>query len=131
MYYRTGDLVRRNAEGELMFLGREDRQIKTRGYRVELDEIEAVILGHEAVMEAAAFGVSNASEGLLIEATVILKEGETLEEADLFNYLGLYLPLYALPRKINFVLSLPYTTTGKIDRTKLRETAENFKEKEF
>ena len=131
VYYKTGDLVRRNAEGELMFLGREDRQIKTRGYRVELDEIEAVILGHEAVMEAAAFGVSNASEGLLIEATVILKEGETLEEADLFNYLGLYLPLYAMPRKINFVLSLPYTTTGKIDRTKLRETAENFKEKEF
>ena len=114
-----------------MFLGRKDRQIKTRGYRVELDEVEAAILAHEAVMEAAAFGVSNESEGLLIEATVILKEGISLEERELLNYISLNLPPYALPHKISFVLSLPYTTTGKIDRTKLRETAENFKEKDY
>ena len=131
VFYKTGDLVRLNAKGELMFLGREDRQIKTRGYRVELDEIEAALLGHDAVMEAAAFGVSNESEGLLIEATVILKDGVILQETELLNYISLYLPPYAIPQKINFVLSLPYTSTGKIDRTKLRQTAENFKEKEF
>ena len=89
------------------------------------------MLGHGAVMEAAAFGVSQESEGLLIEATVTLKDGMSLDETALLNYIGLYLPSYAIPKKINFVPSLPYTSTGKIDRNKLRKTAEKLKENEY
>lgn len=131
VFYKTGDLVRLNAGGELMFLGREDRQIKTRGFRVELDEIEAVLLRHDAVIEAAAFSISNKSEGLLIEATVILGDGMDLSEKELSNYIGLHLPFYAMPRKINFVHSLPYTSSGKIDRVKLKKSAEKLNENEF
>lgn len=121
VFYKTGDLVRLNSAGELMFLGRKDRQIKTRGYRVELDEIEAVLLRHKSVTEAAVFCVSDDVNGLLIEATVILKVGIAVQESELQNYARLYLPDYATPRKINFTLSLPRTSTGKIDRVKLKE----------
>ncbi len=128
IFYRTGDLVQLNPEGELMFLGRKDRQIKTRGYRVELDEVEAALLRHEGVTEAAAFSVSNDVEGLLIEATVILKDQYTLSEKALQGFIGLHLPLYALPHKINFVSSIPHTSTGKIDRVKLQEAGAKIKE---
>ena len=54
MFYRTGDLVRERDDGNLLFLGRKDRQIKIRGYRVELDEVESVLGAFEEVSEAAA-----------------------------------------------------------------------------
>ena len=130
VYYKTGDLVRIDAVGALMFLGRKDRQIKIRGYRVELDEIETILSGHKAVKQAAAFGIAHEPEGLLIEAAVTLKKGMALTEKALLSYIGHYLPVYAMPHKISFVHSLPYTSTGKIDRTKLRETAESFKANE-
>ena len=62
-YYRTGDLVRERPDGDLEFLGRRDRQIKVRGYRVELEEIESVLVGLDGVAEAAAVDVRDAEGG--------------------------------------------------------------------
>ena len=57
VFYRTGDLVQLQPDGNHSFLGRKDRQVKSRGYRIELDEVEAALMSHEKVQEAAVFPV--------------------------------------------------------------------------
>ncbi len=112
IFYRTGDLVRIREDGNLMFLGRKDRQIKTRGYRVELDEVEAHLTAHESVEEAAVFAVRHEDE-LHIQAAAILKK-ET-NETTLQQYLATLLPHYAIPQKIIFTHEIPRTAAGKIN----------------
>ncbi len=124
-YYRTGDMVQYNEHQELMFLGRKDRQVKVRGYRVELDEIEAAVLKHEDIVEAGVFTVANQQEGLLIEAAVIVKKGVELSETDIMSFVQNSLPHYAIPHKITIAATLPHTSTGKVDRKRLKEMAEN------
>lgn len=119
IFYRTGDLVEEKDDGVLMFLGRKDRQIKTRGYRVELDEVESVLSAHEQVEEAAAYTLDG-SEGIeMIQAAVILKpqQGDIADE--LRNHCARLLPWYAVPESIRAIESFPRTTSGKIDRKAL------------
>lgn len=122
-FYRTGDLVRAGSDGNLEFLGRKDRQIKTRGYRVELDEIEHLLNLHESVEEAATYTVEALREGLLIEAAVIASEGARLSQKDLaknlIRHLARHLPPYARPRRVIVLDEFPRTRTGKIDRNAL------------
>jgi amino acid adenylation domain-containing protein len=73
-YYRTGDLVYRNEQNQLVFVGRKDHQIKTRGYRVELTEIEAALLQYEGVAEAAAFPIEHEPGTTLVAAAVIASD---------------------------------------------------------
>ncbi len=121
VFYRTGDLVRLDEDGLLHFLGRKDRQIKTRGYRVELDEVEAILITHEAVEEAAVFSFKNEEYGLLVGAAVTLKEGQNSDEQSLRNYIGQSLPQYAVPQHINITQALPRTAAGKINRKALKQ----------
>lgn len=114
-FYRTGDLVKEESDGNLTFLGRKDRQIKTRGFRVELDEITTFLLQHPNVEEAAVYPVLNEEEQTLIEAAVILHSHEDIKEQDLIQHLKNQLPSYALPHKINIKQQFPRTATGKID----------------
>jgi amino acid adenylation domain-containing protein len=123
VYYRTGDLVRRQADGDYKFLGRKDRQIKTRGYRVELDEVEAKFLSHAQVEEAAVYPVPDADGMQRVEAAVILKAGADALASDLSQHVARLLPWYAVPGKIALVSSFPRTTSGKIDRQQLRKRA--------
>ena len=123
-YYRTGDLVRLRADGNLVFMGRKDRQIKTRGYRVELEEVENILVAHEAIMEGAVFPVKNGEEGLLIEALVVLQKQQEISEAELQKYIKQHLPDYAVPHRIRFTQSIPYSSAGKIDRSKLQDVVE-------
>ncbi len=117
IYYRTGDLVYIREDDKLMFLGRKDRQIKTRGYRVELDEVEAHLTAHNAIQEAAVYPIRD-EDSLYIEAVVIAKS-ETDEEA-LKQHLNSLLPYYAIPRKISFKNEIPRTAAGKIDHKLLQ-----------
>ena len=121
IFYRTGDLVILDEDNNLQFLGRKDRQVKTRGYRVELDEVEDRLLKIEAIMEAAVFSTSHESEGLLIEAAVILNKNARATEEDLRKCLIEQLPMYAVPRAIHVLESLPRTSTGKINRLQLQQ----------
>ena len=121
MYFRTGDRVRRNEQGLLEFLGRVDRMIKTRGHRVELDELEAVLTHHEAILEAAAFTVDDNNSSKEIRAAVLLVKGATVEESELIRFAKTKLPLYAIPTSIVISDSLPRTSTGKIDRNNLSD----------
>ena len=119
-FYRCGDLVRRRADGELEFLGRKDRQIKTRGHRVELDEVEAALTSHPLVLEAAAFALPDPEIGNKIAVAVIIEADSTLPRSTLQAYLRERLPSYAVPQTIEVLASLPYTPTGKIDRRALQ-----------
>jgi amino acid adenylation domain-containing protein len=119
IYYRTGDLVQRMSTGDMKFLGRKDRQVKTRGHRVELDEVENIIGGLPQVEEAAVFAVPNAEGSQEIEAAVILKSGVTLLEKDLKKQLSNLLSWYAFPQRIFILEEFPRTGSGKIDRRRL------------
>jgi acyl-coenzyme A synthetase/AMP-(fatty) acid ligase len=123
LFHRTGDLVELRSDGMFKFLGRKDRQIKTRGHRVELDEVEAALLTHSAVEEAAAFGVPDGHGSQRIEAAVILADRSSERPQDLEKHLRSQLPPYAIPTRVEVLSTFPRTTTGKIDRRMLREQA--------
>lgn len=123
IFYRTGDLVQKLPDGNYKFLGRKDRQIKTRGYRVELDEVEAALLSHSVIHEAAAYPIPDVEGSNLIEAAVILIEGESIGEDDIIKHLSGRLPSYAIPSKIIISDDFPRTSTGKINRRELQERA--------
>lgn len=123
VFYRTGDLVHLDAEGNYRYLGRKDRQIKTRGYRVELDEIEVALLAHEAVEEAAVYPIPDGQGSNLIAASVIPAAGSELSESVLVEHLGKRLPPYAIPVQIELAADFPRTSTGKINRRELQAAA--------
>ena len=120
VFHRTGDLVQEREDGALMFLGRKDRQIKTRGYRVELDEVEAALASHEDVETAAVFSVPDAEGSQRILAAVKLHAARTSGSAELLEHAATILPRYSLPDRIDVRSELPHTSTGKIDRLALR-----------
>ena len=126
LFHRTGDLVHRRPDGSFAFLGRKDRQIKTRGHRVELDEIEVALLGHPRVEEAAAYAIPDDEGSQRILACVQLAAPATAPadvEAELEAHLRGELPPYAIPGEIKVLESLPRTPNGKIDRRQLQERA--------
>ncbi|MEM6699832.1 MAG: hypothetical protein AAF599_15625, partial [Bacteroidota bacterium] len=120
VFYRTGDLVRAAEDGNLMLVGRKDRQVKTRGFRVELDEIETTLLAHEMVNEAAVFTIISQDDTLFVAAAVTLKEKHEIEEKELLDYCKNKLAWYAVPQQLSILKDLPRTPTGKIDRKQLR-----------
>jgi amino acid adenylation domain-containing protein len=120
-FYRTGDLVQEQPDGSLLFLGRKDRQIKTRGYRVEMDEVEKALASHPQVEECAVYAVPEAEGSQTIEAALIMKAGAQVGEAELRRFLAGLLPPYALPAALVFYEAFPRTGSGKIDRRALQE----------
>jgi acyl-coenzyme A synthetase/AMP-(fatty) acid ligase len=90
--YRSGDVARYRADGVIEYLGRRDDQVKVRGYRVELGEIEAVLSAHEQVSEAVVIAVEENKEKRLV--AYVVGEAET---AELKRYLQQRLPEYMIP----------------------------------
>ncbi|MEM7326287.1 MAG: amino acid adenylation domain-containing protein [Actinomycetota bacterium] len=128
-YYRTGDLARVNQAGLLEFLGRRDRQIKIRGFRVELDEVESVLLTHNDVSEVAVLATSPAGDagdddGPTITAYVATGPEVTIDPAKLQRHCATRLPRYAVPGRVRFVDDFPRTTSGKIDYLALAKQEE-------
>ena len=118
--YRTGDLVKLNSDGNYIYLGRRDNQIKSRGYRIELEEIETTIYAHPAIVEAAVIAIPDEEIGNKIKAIVATQEGNNLKKSDLEYFCAERLPKYMIPELIEFRSGLPKTATGKIDKTLLR-----------
>ena len=110
--YRTGDLACIREDGKLEFVGRLDRQIKLRGYRVELGEIEAALSDHTFVKNSAAVMQGEGSASKLV--VFVVRRGPAAA-SDLLDYLRSRLPGYMLPSAIHFLESLPLTPTGKVD----------------
>jgi amino acid adenylation domain-containing protein len=116
--YRTGDRVRLGADGVLHYLGRADFQVKVRGHRVELGEIEAALLRDPAVRAAAVVVRDGAVAGYVVPA-----EGRTVDAAALRDALMAALPEYMVPSAIVRLDEMPLTPTGKVDRRALPDPA--------
>ncbi|MDR3374540.1 MAG: amino acid adenylation domain-containing protein, partial [Ancalomicrobiaceae bacterium] len=116
--YRTGDLGRFRRDGEIEFGGRLDDQIKVRGFRVELGEIERTLGEHPGIASAAAVFIADGIGNGEIVACVKPARAP-IQSADLRNWLARRLPAHAVPRRFVMVSALPISTTGKIDRRRL------------
>ncbi|MDJ0839477.1 MAG: amino acid adenylation domain-containing protein [Acidobacteriota bacterium] len=113
--YRTGDLVKRLRDGNLVFHGRADSQVKLRGFRIEPGEIETVLNAHEDVGEALVRLHDNVNR---LAAYVVPKQDrdvDTVQAAVLLDYLGKRLPEYMIPASITVLEAFPLTPNGKID----------------
>jgi amino acid adenylation domain-containing protein len=122
VFYRTGDLVREQTDGALVFLGRKDRQIKVRGHRVELEEVEAVMCSLPGVAEAAAVDVRDDEGNVAIVAAVLPLGDATIDADEMRRAAAARLPTYAVPGRIEVNPTLPRTGSGKIDRGALRSS---------
>lgn len=118
---RSGDKYTADADGYYTYGGRTDDMLKVGGIYVSPFEVEASLMTHPAVLEAAVIGVAD-SDGLTKpKAYVVLKAGQAVDAEDLKNHVRQQLAPYKYPRWVEFVSELPKTATGKIQRFKLRE----------
>ena len=122
-YYKTGDLGKQLSDGNIQYLGRIDNQVKIRGNRVELGEIETVLVSHQTVKECAVVAVEKSGNKELC-AYVVGREEVDPGTSALREYLKTKLPDYMLPSRILPISSLPLTPSGKVDRKKLSERLE-------
>jgi len=118
-WYRTGDIVIQDPDGNFVYVGRKDRMVKRRGYRVELGEIEAMLYKHSAVVEAAVIAISDPEGGIQIKAFLQVSDPEQASVIKMKQYAAEALPTYMIPDRFIFLLALPKTTTDKIDYQKL------------
>ncbi|MGW4164693.1 class I adenylate-forming enzyme family protein [Streptomyces sp. NPDC004788] len=122
VFYRTGDIVTRDAEGTYTLEGRSDWQVKVRGVRTNLQEVESVLAQHPDVEEAAVVALPDTEAGVRLHARVTRRAGATLSSLKLRSYAGANLPRHAIPSTVRISeLPLPRTSTGKPDRNKIKE----------
>ena len=121
--YFTGDRARFLPTGELEFLGRLDHQVKVRGFRIELPEIEAALIRHPGVAQAAVIVRPDAAGRDALAAFVVPTAGQRLEVEELRSALGVELPDYMIPTSWQELEALPLLTSGKVDRLALRRKA--------
>ncbi|MEM6331233.1 MAG: phosphopantetheine-binding protein, partial [Planctomycetota bacterium] len=117
--YRTGDTARWNAHGLLEFGGRSDGQVKVRGHRVELREVELALGTHDAVGEVAVVVSNPGGADAALVAYVTPANGHACEPPQLLAHLAQRLPGYMAPSAVIQLPELPKTENGKIDRNRL------------
>ncbi len=119
-WYRSGDRVRQRADGAMEFLGRQDQQVKVRGYRIEPAAIEDALRGLAQVDDAAVTPDPEGSRlvAWCVPSDVLERDGPALREA-----LATVLPAYMIPDRFEFLAEMPRTGTGKVDRRALSEAA--------
>ncbi|HEY6333954.1 MAG TPA: non-ribosomal peptide synthetase, partial [Blastocatellia bacterium] len=127
--YRSGDLVRRRPDGQIVFVGRNDDQVKVRGFRIELREVESAIRQYPEIADCAVvpFGAGSASDGNSAEksndkhliAYVVAREGLSPKVDEVRRFLARRLPDYMIPSGMVLIDSIPLTPNGKIDRARL------------
>jgi amino acid adenylation domain-containing protein len=117
--YRTGDLARWRPDGRLDCLGRVDGQVKIRGHRIELGEVEAALSAHPGVLEAAAAARADGQGEARLVAYLVSRPGETLTAASLRAWLKARLPDALMPTSFSLLDDLPRSPNGKVDRALL------------
>jgi acyl-coenzyme A synthetase/AMP-(fatty) acid ligase len=122
-WYKTGDVVREDEFGDFTYVGRRDRMVKRRGYRVELGEIEAALHRHTAIPEAAVVSTTNSEGEVQIHAFVASSEDRPPSIIALKQFCAQNLPLYMVPDRFTVLSELPKTSTDKIDYQRLKDLA--------
>jgi acetyl-CoA synthetase len=129
---RTGDLARRDEDGDFWYQGRADDMFKSAGYRIGPSEIENCLVKHPAVANAAVVGRPDPERTNIVKAFIVLTSGYRPSaelEAELQQHVRGKLAPYEYPKEIEFIESLPMTTTGKVQRRVLRMREEERKGK--
>ena len=123
LWYHTGDLVRKDEDGEYFFVDRKADFIRYKGRNASSFEIEAVLRKHEAVAEAAVFGIPSAelASEAEIMAAIILRPGAEVCAQDIARFVNERAPYFHVPRYIEFVEAFPLTANSKVQKYKLRE----------
>ncbi len=117
--YRSGDAVRWGNEGKLEYVGRRDGQMKVRGNRVEVGEVEVVLGEHPGVRAAAVVGREETGGGVRLVGYVSVREGEVVDGRGLREWMRRRVPEYMVPTQIVVVGELPRTANGKVDKVAL------------
>jgi amino acid adenylation domain-containing protein len=117
--YKTGDLARYRSDGNIECLGRNDDQIKLRGYRIEPEEIRAALMRHPSIRDAIAVLKASATGDSRIVAYLIAQGSDPPDVTELRGFLRQRLPEYMVPASFVFLDSFPLNTNGKIDRRAL------------
>ncbi len=120
----TGDSYRVDEDGYFWYEGRTDDLIVSAGYKISPIEIETALMGHPKVAECAVIGTPSEERGEIVKAFVILKDGtlaDDLLRRELQDYVKSQIAPYKYPRAIEFVAELPHTSTGKLQRSRLRK----------
>lgn len=117
--YRTGDLVRFLPDGLVQFLGRADNQVKVRGYRIELEEIEKVLLAYQGVKDAAVIAREDTPGDVRLVAYFVASQPLDHGASELYAYLSGKLPHFMLPTAYVRMEKIPRMPHGKIDRRAL------------
>ena len=117
--YRTGDLARYLPDGRIEFLGRRDHQVKVRGFRIELEEIELALGGHAAVRQCVVLARDDGGPEKQLVAYVLLEQEQSLNSDEMRSYLRAQLPEYMVPAQVVVLDAFPLTANGKVDRQAL------------
>ena len=123
-WLRTGDLARHNAAGHVFIVDRLKELIKYKGYQVPPAELEALLLTHPAIADAAVVGVLREEDGEEIpKAFLVVQEGQTLTDQDVMDFVAEHVAPYKKVRAVEFIEAIPKSSTGKILRRELRATS--------
>jgi 2-aminobenzoate-CoA ligase len=123
----TGDTYTRDADGYYWYQARSDDLIISAGYNIAGPEVEEALLGHPDVLEVAVVGAPDADRGMIVQAYVVLREGAVAGQdkaAELQDFAKQSIAPYKYPRVVEFVAELPKTISGKTQRYRLRQLAE-------
>ena len=122
-WYKTGDIVTEAADGNYTYLGRRDRMVKRRGYRVELGEIEVALYRHPEIKEAAVVAKPDEELGVKITAFLSSRDAKRPSLIEIKRFCAEHLPLYMIPDAFSWHDALPRTSTDKTDYQRLKELA--------
>jgi 2-aminobenzoate-CoA ligase len=120
----TGDSYRVDDDGYFWYEGRTDDMIVSAGYKISAVEVEAALMGHPKVAECAVIGAPNPERGEIVKAFVVLNGGTPADDRlrrELQDHVKSQIAPYKYPRAIEFVPALPHSSTGKLQRARLRE----------
>ena len=119
-WYKTGDIVVEDPPTIYRYVGRRDRMVKKRGYRVELGEIESCLYRHSAIQEAAVVAISDDLANVRVKAHLSIRGDKRPSLIELKTFCSQQLPLYMVPDAFEFHPVLPKTSTDKIDYQTLK-----------
>jgi acyl carrier protein len=119
--YRSGDLARFRADGAIEYIGRYDSQVKIRGQRIELGEIDAVLERLPSVLRTVTIVREDRSNDQRLIAYICFKDGESMSNSELRNHLREHLPRYMIPQLFVELDTVPLTSSGKVNRKALPE----------